>query len=508
MEFTYLQLAKPSRFDRNNFLTLPFAAEDSIQRLFLYEKLEYLSDARPTILQVGDSSGLHGVQPPIVEAYVPGQRYLNFGVATNVGYAGYYEIAKYLLKRDKSIKYLVLYTTFAGGQPRASLWWDANDLLAGDIHREFNDPFHRALQLPSLAARPRVTDAVYYLDGAFKRRDAPRSQNRGYLMFNSIFRDSGGWARETDNPGDIVGNIWSNLDSLVAGRQSDRMPAEIQAVFRRAFPVTDESYFDWSRLEHRSRIEDILSEFAELARTNGVMLIVIPNPMPESIRTRYSKEVFDVDAMTAALQRFKQRHGDVVVEGAFDYWPDDRFSVFSHVATPFARANSERVGRLLARVVNEDPNASTRGSRITYPQTRRIPFGSWFAGYGWTEPVQSKHGAFRRIVGRRREAIVFSTIAPGHPYRVRLWIHPSTSQNLIKTVSLAVFGEKVERIESGSADGLRYVDWRLPRSISLRYSGWLELLISTRGKTTWDTRLLAKSDQSLSVVRMDLATIH
>jgi hypothetical protein len=505
IEATFLIGASPERFTRNNFLQYRFGAPESLQRLFVQEKIEYFSDTAPTILQIGDSSGLYGIQPAIIESHLPGYRYLNFGIATNLGYCGYYRLAQYMLRRNPSIKYLVLYTTFAAGQPRASLWCGAPDLLADDINSEFVNPIRRAFQLPTLSLREQITHQVYY--SVFGMTRQPRSQNYAYLMFHDIIRMSGGWARETDNPGDRVYNLWVAIDSLRRGETNPTMPPDVKALFEKAFPITDYWYVDWLSCQRRSYIDLILGEFAALARRHNTKLVVIINPMPESIRTRYDDTFIDLGAMETALQRFGHANPEVAAPTQFDYWPDSKFSTFSHVVTPHARENSDRVGRILAKIVSPCSGASRLPPWGNPGTIVRLDFGNWFTGYGWTDPLTEAGTDFRRLNPGRKEGLVFLAVRPGTNYKLRLHLCPEVPDVTVTALTAAVHGRQLQRTGHGTEEGLRFVDWLIPSEAVERYNGWLEALISTRGMLDWQDAVTNDEpiDRSLAVNRLTVS---
>ena len=158
------------------------------------------------IVQVGDSSGMHGVVPAVMQSKLGGARYLNMNVATTLGYVGYYTIAKYALENQKqpgTIKYLVLYTNAIGAIPRWMLW-DDKKLIGFDLQREYGSAFHRLFQLPSLGVRQPVSRGLFYWNGTLMQPDAPITDNEGFDYFNHIHRLSRGWVRETDVPGDVT----------------------------------------------------------------------------------------------------------------------------------------------------------------------------------------------------------------------------------------------------------------------------------------------------------------
>ena len=64
------------------------------------------------IIQVGGSSGLHGINPTLVNDYFYDLQDINFynlSCCRNTGYAGYRYIAEAALQRSTNIKYVILY---------------------------------------------------------------------------------------------------------------------------------------------------------------------------------------------------------------------------------------------------------------------------------------------------------------------------------------------------------------------------------------------------------------
>ena len=115
--------------ERSGYLNWNFNESELFHKALIYAKLRNAAAAKPDIIQVGDSSGLHGIIPAIVEKYVPGLRYENLSCCANTGFDGYYTIAQFMLRHAPSIKAVVLYITWNNialdpDEDRAgSCWW-------------------------------------------------------------------------------------------------------------------------------------------------------------------------------------------------------------------------------------------------------------------------------------------------------------------------------------------------------------------------------------------------
>jgi len=463
LEAGYLYLRQPARLERTNFLEYRFANEESVQRLFLHEKLKYFADSAPDIIQVGDSSGLHGMIPHVIMSHLPSYKYVNLSAANNVGYDGFYYLAQFMLERNKTIKYLVLYNTPVGGLPRSVLW-KKPDLMGGDIHREFLDPFQTAFQLPSLAARRSVTDSLYYMNGTLKSRRAPLTSNIGYLMFDAIFRPAYGWARETDNADDIQPSIKAY------------MGAQIPQWMNGGVRLNPESFYDWRSMSQTTLYDVIYSEFAKLARKHRVKLVVIFNPVPVSIKDM-PKELFDEQAVMAAIDQVRTKHPDVFFPSQMEYWPDEKFSVFSHIATPHAVQSSERGGEILKRVVGNTPAPPREAGFLSQdaPTFVDLPFSRPFCGYHWLPAETNASRQWWRYIGPQHRSYVHTVVKPGADYTLRAYIHTAASQAIVDGLALSVFDQSVARARSGFEAPYPYIEWDIAQSLIDRYQGWLEI---------------------------------
>jgi hypothetical protein len=487
IEVAYWAYARPPRVMWNSFLDLKFAQTDTFQRLAAYRKIVAFEDVDPDIIQVGDSSGFHGVQPPIVMSYIPGWRYLNMSLATNLGYSGYYNIAKLQLERSPHARYLILYTSLIGGVPRKFLWDENEPLMAPIIYDEFLSPLHRLAELPTLAARRGVTDYVYYLGYRYKRRGAALSTNRGYLAFDAIFRQSNGWTRETDVEGDIAANIYRSILPNIDVNEKAASNA-VRAALRRLPRVTDERFFDWWTLKQVSYFDLVYGKFAQLAEDYGVQLVLIFNPFPRSTQRPEFGELMDWKAIEAGLRRVRKRHPEVIVTG-FDFWPDERFSVFSHVAAPYSDDSSRRVGGMMKDIIgNRKPVERLKSVRPKHRlNLAEIDFSKPYAGYGWTDATGATVHFPLQYVGLRDKTWVWLAVSPGASYLLRARF-TSGESDLPRLLNLKANGSLLRMIASRRDGAKIFSEWKIPETISDMYGGWLILEFDFMGAKAIGTR--------------------
>lgn len=321
----------PHEFDRTNFLQFSFAQDETPQRAFIYHKVREFADSNYTIVQSGDSSGFFGIKPEQIMEYLPdGITYLNMSCCANLGYRGYYNLLWLMAERNPSVKYIVLYIS-PTIMPRAEFWdtdgaalWQDPSLkvFGGDIYREFLSGW-RIFQLPSLAFRREVTNKVYKLSGKFGSTDRPISNNPRYEQFLQMYRDTFGWMPENDPRVQVPAS-----------------ECQMQA----------HQFFDISSLSWKTYIEEVLDEFASLARRMGVTLIVAFQPVACTFGTgKGSLEAHK------ALEQFKINNPDVEIPfKLIETWPSHYFSVPAHIKNEYIHLIGERLGKAMAEILQHD----------------------------------------------------------------------------------------------------------------------------------------------------------
>ncbi|MBT8621909.1 hypothetical protein [Polynucleobacter paneuropaeus] len=484
IECGYFFIYKPNRVERTNFLQLDFANTDSVQRLIAYEKLRDLAATPAQIIQVGDSSGLHGVQPNLVSAHLDGVSYVNLSVATNLGYLGYYEVAKFALERNPNARILVLYTSMLIAPPRGELWNPGNKLLGESINKEFSNRLHQIIQLPTLAARKTLTDRLYYLNKTFKAENAPLSSNYGYLIFNNIFLQSLGWTRETDVEGDVQKDIWQSVYDVLEGRTPQSMPPDVLRLFRSGLGDGEMDFFDWNRLVKRSYMEEVYSAFSDLASKHKVALVIIHNPLPSGVRSSKLMPVFQLRKLEDRLRFFQAKYPDVTVQTTFDYWPDRKFSVFSHVGTAYSAESSYRVAEFLRPIVKRLFIQAPLSS-LEAPATKIVDFTQPFSGYRWSEV--DKNG-LRHPISGASQTLIFTRLAVGTGYQMVANVSAETAATCSDRV-LGVVNGNVLSAPGKVMQGQSKLQWPIPKSAVGVNNGWTQIMFSLDGSEVWHGRL-------------------
>ncbi len=467
-------IKEPKRFERNSFLSCTFGIGDRFQRLCTYEKIENfgeLEDNTPTILQVGDSSGFHAAQPPVIESYLPGYRYINMNVATTLGYSGSYSIAKYMIERNKNIKYLVVYTTWLGSHPRKSLWWGGEELMDTSLHNEFLDPLHRLFQIPSLSSREYIINSTIYFGEKFKEWKKFRDHSDAYRMAHLTIPLTGGWSRETDNAGDIITPLWDNLLSARDSIKNKNMPPKIRAMFNRLFPCREEFIFDWTTFSNRSVPEMIISEFKQLADKHGIKLIFIVNPIPESTFSKLGSEniIFDFKSLQNIFTKINKMYPDIYMPKKFEAWPDERFSVFSHIATPYSHLSSERIALILKNIVDPIRNPIYKHNNKISDE---IIFGETICSYAMTDPFIHNGIKVRQMNPGRNQCLLYFYTSSDKDQKYRLYFTNDSNQNLVKNIFLSSWNIPINSTISEDEHGL-FLEFILNKEITQKYDGWI-----------------------------------
>ena len=72
IEAGYEATAPAAPVERSGYLNLNFNAKEFVHKSLIQEKLINAVQHRPDVIQIGDSSGLHGIIPRIVDQYLGG----------------------------------------------------------------------------------------------------------------------------------------------------------------------------------------------------------------------------------------------------------------------------------------------------------------------------------------------------------------------------------------------------------------------------------------------------
>jgi hypothetical protein len=340
--------AHPSTFvERSNYLDWNYGTPEIFHKAIIYQKLEDFADSSPDIIQVGDSSGLHGVRPDIVMRHLGGMKYLNLSCCAPTGFNGYYAIADFMFRRNPSIKVLVLYISL-NNMPQVGAV--AGDRIAGGPERvraSFTDVW-TYFNPPSMALRRQATDAVYSRWGNLRAREKRFFEVGGIFedMLESVGEHAGWWGEHDDRfAGTRLREFWRGL----CGEDGTRLVGD-----------GDVNYMHDPVVGKRSYARAYFQLFADLAARHGAKLVVMIQPYPCQ-----KFEGGFVQARRADLEFVRNANPNMAYrpEAVFEPWPTAMFTGADHLRSDYDEVNSERVGRFLADVLGIPDTAERRQAR-------------------------------------------------------------------------------------------------------------------------------------------------
>jgi hypothetical protein len=309
---------RPDMIQKSDFLITPI--NNSLQmpheRWYLIEKFHALETGHhPTIVHVGDSSGMFGLMPDVIEGYLGHNEVLNFSCCGNQGFHGYLAALEVALRKFKSLKYIVV-NMAPVVYPRPNLWWDTNgdfwavpgmSVLGAEMQHNFVSPW-RLLYPPSNALRPRLTSDVLKF-GLDLRNATAMSVDREY---GTMFERRG---------------YMLEHDITLVPACSTEVPRDDNGT---------------------SYLELFVADFVKLAKRHGVTPVLIFHPTACDPGPQY-------DAFNAELDRVRKLYPELrVPEPLPDTWPQNFFSVPAHAERGVAIETSRRFGRAMRQILIDD----------------------------------------------------------------------------------------------------------------------------------------------------------
>jgi hypothetical protein len=290
-----------------------------------FGKLARFADSSPDIIQVGDSSGFHGVRPELVMRHLGGLKYVNLSCCASIGYRGYYGVADFMLRRNPGIKAVVLYVSL-NGLPRA-------DSIRGDqqigeyIEDLLTAPFAH-LAPPTIALRQRFADRVKFsrlpMNQAIFVADLQQSTQRHF-----------GW--------------WAEHDRRLAAPKRSEYWRRICGATGVPVKVDEDVFYGEDVLRGRySYMRTELQRFASLAAEHGARFILAFHP--------FSCRGLDGNFLTARREDLdallKQNRNMIALPREMLVpWPTERFVSSDHLHIGYDEENSRRLGQLLAQAL-------------------------------------------------------------------------------------------------------------------------------------------------------------
>jgi hypothetical protein len=296
---------------------------DLFEDAAIFGKLAHFAYSSPDIIQVGDSSGFYGVRPEAVMRHLGGFKYVNLSCCTIMGYRGYYGIADFMLRRNPSIKAVVLYVGL-NGLPHVGSVRGENQ-LGEYIQDSLTAPF-AYLAPPTLALRQRIADQVGW-----------RAKNDVVFfahMRQSMHRHFGWWAEH---------------DRRLSAPKRDEYWRRICGETGIDVQNDSDDFYGEDILHGRySYMRSELQRFASLAAEHGAKFVLAFHP--------FSCRGLEGSFLAARREELgallKQNHNMVALpEDMLVPWPTGRFVRADHLHTGYDEENSRRLGVLLAQAL-------------------------------------------------------------------------------------------------------------------------------------------------------------
>jgi hypothetical protein len=291
----------------------------------IFGKLAEFADSSPDIVQVGDSSGFHGVRSDIVMRYLGGLKYVNLSCCASMGYQAHYAIADFMLQRNPSIKAVVLYTSLRD-LPRAESV-EGRAQLGDFIENWLTTPF-AYVSPPTVALRQRIVDAM---------------ERKGQSKLDAIFTDELRQSSQRHN------GWWAEHDRRLAGAKRVEFWRGTCGETGVATLDDNSTYYGDDK---QSYVLSEFQRFASLAARHNAKFVVMFHP--------YSCRGLNgtlLDARREDLRILLKRNANMVVlpEHLLDIWPTKQFVSADHLRVGYDEENFRRTGKLLAPVFGVAP---------------------------------------------------------------------------------------------------------------------------------------------------------
>jgi hypothetical protein len=345
---------EPTFWERTSWLLHDPYKGEPFDRLVLSEKLQALGTSSPDIITVGDSSGFFSLHPGVINRYLGGQKLVNISTGANQAFDGYYADAEYMLKRNRSIRSVVLYMhPNLVPVPTVLNKGDLGPIVATQINSVYGE-----FAAPPSAMFSYFAKMKAFTGNSVKRGD-PLSSHLVYLQLRKVAPLTLGWMPEHDvrfprfngNPG-----FWSDRET-----QFDKKISVDQ--LKILLGLRDASFINYQ-----------LTRFADLCRRYGATPIIVFNPLPwtSSLLTTPVRETID------ALERFSKMNPDVLFPVPYiTLWNSEKFAMFNHVSREYVHLSSVRLARALATIsANPKAAAPFTAGRFSESDAPAVSIGS------------------------------------------------------------------------------------------------------------------------------------
>lgn len=295
-----------SQVYKDNFLELAFYKAVSPQKFVIMKKIQDLAQQDAEYVSIGDSTGLFGLQPSIIDQYLNGKKYINFSTAADAGYEGYRYLGEYYLKRHKKGKTLLV---------TLSPFILPADYAGRPMARSIRDNYinhWRHILLPSFAWRLKLTNLLFYNH----TKDEPYAYHEGHTTSYPPLSVWDGQIRQ--NRG------WLDFPVRLLMRRED-------CSFRKKNDTYDKSF------------NKELNKFIPLGEKHDARLVILFSPVSCVDAGHHS------DYLQIQLDRFAFKNRDVFIPfGLLTTWSLENFGDNIHLKPEPSARYSHLVGKVLA----------------------------------------------------------------------------------------------------------------------------------------------------------------
>src|SRR5262249_20714805 len=311
----------PTFWEKTTWLLHDLYSEEQLDRLIIYEKLRVLSDSKPDIISIGDSSGFFSIQPTIVNRYTHGLKYINLSTGGNHTFEGFKGIAEFMLQRTKTIKYVVLYILpFRASEESLVTFGAQGRTLRGALSGLMS-----YISPPSAGLSAQAKAKLF--EGRTFGTYAPSNHKLYFELKDNLERDLG-WAPEHDVRFDRVG---------------------MQLPF-----LTDQRLWYRRFIGEQSFIYSQLDDIARIVRKHGAKLVVAFQAMPARAIKRDDQYR---SVAEQAIARFQEDNVDV----AFPFplitpFGPEKWAMWNHISREYTFISSKRMGIALGHIIANPTN--------------------------------------------------------------------------------------------------------------------------------------------------------
>jgi len=309
---------QPDFWDKTAWLQHDPYRGELFDRLVVSEKLKQLLPEKPDIISVGDSSGFFSLQPNIINRYLHGLKYASLSTGANQAFDGYKAIAEFALKRQPSIKYVVL-NMYPNLLPSGEVFRKADLAL---IEYENLAGLHSEIMPPSASLSHYMKSLFFYWHDVTA---LPPSSHEVFFEMRDTIAGTLGWVAEHDVPFDRV------LQTTPFFPDHEGRSGTLFGLFE------------------PSPIVSTLSDFAAMCRRYHVKLMIMFNPM--AWQTITSNE--DLFTAEKRLEEFQLLNPDVtfLTDRLITPWDPAKFGMYNHISRAYVHEGSARMGAALEKAL-------------------------------------------------------------------------------------------------------------------------------------------------------------